>query len=180
MPDNIPGLEMGTGDIASPLAEVEQTPQITKDQMDQELIPIIEETNTIAKDNSFNESVNGADFSSKVFENKETPKGLEKLHEIGILKGSNSWKEAYNEIVKVGNDAMKEVVLLQLLGGVGAVAVLEPTPLGEVAFGVTLGFVGKHSKIVQKLFKPEDVERMSSSAVKSGIQKKLNPVKVVS
>jgi hypothetical protein len=57
-----------------------------------------------------------------------------------------------------------------LVGATGAVAILEPSPLGEIAFGAAVAFAGKHSKVVQSILNKESVDTVSDAYINSGVK----------
>jgi predicted sugar kinase len=145
-------------------------PEIKREQLDSEISPVVDETNQISSKNNLHRHIEKDIYANTVYEKKDTPEAINKLHELGLFPSSNNWEEIGRELNKFNKDALREMALLQLLGGVGAVAILEPSPLGEIAFGVTAKFVGKHSKIVQRFLKSEDIENISKSSISAGIK----------
>jgi hypothetical protein len=144
-------------------------PAVTQEEMTEEIRPIVDETNSVAAQNNVPETLDKDVYSQKVFEQKETPNSIQRLHELGLFKDSNNWKEIWKKTQEFSKTAQKEMVYLQILGGLGAVAVLEPTPLGELAFGVALTVVGKKSKVLKGILGEEGIEKLGKSKVSSGV-----------
>jgi hypothetical protein len=148
----------------------EQTPEITKEQLDEPVGKVVEETNQIVRENNINESLDKEQYSQKVYEKKDTPQAIQKLHEIGLFKNCEDWNQVNGELSKLSKDVLREMLLLQLVGATGAVAILEPSPLGEIAFGAAVAFAGKHSKVVQSILNKESVDTVSDAYINSGVK----------
>ncbi len=151
--------EVSTVLTESPELKIVSQPQETEEtpfNQENEYIQVTEEINAQIPQGENIPPINKEQISKVVEENKEKPTVLEKFHEFGIFKKSETWKDAFNNEVKPAVIAyQRERFMIGLVAAGIIVAVIEPTPIMEFLIGPTLVKIGYEKSKYLKRFVPE-------------------------
>ncbi len=148
--------EVSTVLTESPELKIVSQPQETEEipfNQENEYIQVTQEINSQIPQGENVPPINKEQVSKVVEENKEKPTVLDKFHEFGIFKKSETWKDAFNNEIKPAViEYEKERFMIGLVVAGIAVALIEPTPIMECLIGPVLVKTGyEKSKYLKKI-----------------------------